>query len=168
MTNDKALALTKAWCVEAHEQLGNHLKVSSNGDFSGVFGAAEITYVAQAKKLYVDGLVNYDASELIEYPELFDDFERAENREAYTLGEGRFHILNTPGREHPQLTLRKEFSDGSVTVNQFVKEIDWLMQWSTYWRLQRSYDVNTKSEEELVREGAKLDAWARKNRPRPW
>ena len=169
MNTDQALLLTKAWCREARESFENHLVVKPDGGFEGAFGAADIIYSAQDKTLQVYGLVMFDASGLVEFPDMLADYERAGKRESYTLGEGGFFLLLKPiGHKEPQLTLRKDFRDGSIRPEQFVKEVDWLMQWSTHWRQQRGYDVRTKEEADLIKEGAELDAWARKNRPRPW
>ena len=169
MTTDKALLLTKTWCREARESFDDKLIVDPNGGFRGEFGAPDIIYDSPTKTLTVYGLVINDASVIAAYPELYANFERAGKREAYTLGEGHLYILKTPIKQkEPQLTLRKVFSDGSMTPEQFVREVDWLMQWSTHWRTQRSLAIMDKTDEELAKEGAEIDAWARKNRPRPW
>ena len=169
MTTDKALLFAKAWCLEARESFDDQLLVDPNGGFKGEFGAADIVYDPQTRTLAAYGLVINDASVIAEYPELYADFERAGKREAYTLGEGHFYIQKTPIKQkEPQLTLRKVFTDGSITPSQFVKEVDWLMLWSTHWRTQRSLAVMDKSDEELAKEGAEINEWARKNRPRPW
>ena len=168
MSADQALLLTKAWCQEARASF-DQVKVSSNGDFRGVFGAAEIAYTSDQKRLLVEGLIINDATVMAEYPELFEEFERVGNRESYTLGEGNFYIEKKPfGKAVPQLTLRKDFVDGSIKPKQFVLEVDWLMRWSTYWSLQRSRDVRTKREEELIKQAPGIEAWARRNSPRPW
>lgn len=169
ITTDKAILFAKAWCKEARESFDDQVTVEPNGGFKGEFGAADIVYDQQTKSLMVYGLVINDVSTMVKYPELFADFERAGKRESYTLGEGQLFVLKTPIKQkEPQLTLRKVFTDGAMSPDQFVKEVDWLMQWSTHWRTQRSLAIMDKPEEELIREGAEIDAWARKNRPRPW
>ncbi len=168
MNLDRAILLTKAWCNRSRESF-DKAKVSANGDFRGVFGAAEIIYSTNDKKLSVEGLVIHNATVMSEYPELFDRFKRAGERELYTLGEGYFYIEKTStDGSTPQLTLRKDFQDGSINTRQFVLEVDWLMRWSTYWRLQRGHTVFGASEEQLTKDAPGIEAWARKNNPRPW
>ena len=169
MTTDQALALTKAWCAEARESFEDHLRVDPNGGFKGVFGAAEVTYDADKRVLHVDGLVNYDASLLVEYPVFFDEVKHVGDRQPYTLGEGQFYLHKQPHKAPaPQLTLRKTFTNGSIAPSRFVAEVDWLMQWSTYWRTQRYLQVGEKDEADLLKEAPGIDASARKNQPRPW
>ena len=168
MDLDKALLLTKAWCDEAHESFSK-VEVAANGDFGGVLGAPDIIYSAQDKRLTVLGLVINNASVMVELPEVFHKFEQISEYEPYTLGEGHFYIEKTPmSQKEPQLTLRKDFTDGSISPVQFVKEVNWLMQWSTYWRKNRSYDVLTRRIEELIKESPAIEAKFRKVTPRPW
>lgn len=168
MSLEQALLLTKAWCQEARESF-DKLKVSSDGDFRGVFGAPEIVYSAKNKKLSVQGLIINNASLLLEHPEFFNEIKRAGDRERYTLGEGYFFIDQlSQDTKTPQLTLRKDFSDGSVSTRQFVLEVNWLMRWSTYWRLQRHHEVGAASEEELIKQAPGIEAKFRKSSPRPW
>ncbi|MBC8153826.1 MAG: hypothetical protein H7Z72_13035 [Bacteroidetes bacterium] len=168
MNLDQAILLTKAWCEEARERF-DQAKISSNGDFRGVFGAPEIVYSAQEKKLSVEGLVIHDATLQVEYPEYFDKIRSVGEREPYTMGEGYFFIEKTPLNEKtPQLTLRKDFVDGSIKAKQFVLEVNWLMNWSTYWRLQRSHTISGVSEEDLIKEAPGIEAKFRKSSPRPW
>ncbi len=168
MNLDQAILLTKSWCEEAHESFAK-VEISPNGDFGGILGAPDVIYSTQNKRLSIEGLIIDDASIMIEYPELFADIETVGKHEPYTLGEGYFFIEKMPmGQKEPQLTLRKDFTDGSITPSQFVKEVRWLMEWSTHWRLQRSLIVINKPEAQLIEEAPTIEAWARKNRPRPW
>ncbi len=168
MNLEHAILLTKAWCTEARESF-DKIKVSPNRDFRGVFGAAEIVYSAYDKKLSAEGLIIRDASLQVKYPEYFDKIRNTGNREPYTMGEGYFYIEKTPfDGTSPQLTLRKDFQDGSISAKQFVLEVDWLMNWSTYWRLQRSHTISGIHEAELIKQAPGIEAWARKNSPRPW
>ena len=168
MNLDEAILLTKAWGREANVSF-EEATILPNGDFRGVFGAAELIYSAQEKTLFAQGLIQQDASLMVEFPAYFEQFERAEKREPSTTGEGYFYVEPHPYEsETPQLTLRREFRNGSMQPRQFVKEVDWLMEWSTYWRKQRAAEVRKKPEEELIQEAPQIEAWARKNRPRPW
>lgn len=168
MDLDRSIYLTQAWCKEVKESF-NTASVSANGDFKGVFGAAEISYSSQQKKLSVYGLVNYNAGLMVKYPAFFNDLKRVGQRELYTLGEGYFYLNKEPfNAENPQLTLRKDFTDGTISAEQFVIEVDWMMGWSTYWRKQRYLKVGEETEEQLAKEAPDIEAWARKNRPRPW
>ena len=167
MDIDKALLLTKAWCDEVHESF-TQVEIADNGDFRGVLGAPDIIYSAQEKRLTVLGLVINNASVMVELPEVFEDFEQVGKYEPYTLGEGYFYIEKTPmSQKKPQLTLRKDFTDGSISPVQFVKEVNWLMQWSTYWRKNRSLDVLGKPVEELVKKSPSIETKFRKATPRP-
>ena len=168
MDIDKALLLTKAWCDEAHESFSK-VEIAANGDFRGVVGAPEIIYSNQDKRLVVLGLVINNATVIVKRYELFTDFETVGKHEPYTLGEGYFFIEKTPmGKDNPQLTLRKDFTDGSISPQQFVKEVRWLMQWSTHWYMKRSGDVLGQPIEELIKKSPAIETEARKNNPRPW
>lgn len=168
MNSERALVLTQAWCKRVREPFDN-VSVSPNGDFRGVFGAAEIFYSSQEKRLRILGLVVYDASLMVKRSEFFDEVKRAGDREPSTLGEGYFFLEKTPYKaEAPQLTLRKDFTDGVIKPEQFIKEVDWLMDWATYWRKQRYHQVSEESEEQLIREAPEIESWAKKNRLRPW
>lgn len=168
MDLDHALKLTQAWCNQVKESFTT-AKATPTGDFKGVFGAAEISYSARDKKLSVDGLVNYNASLMVDYPVFFDKLNRIGQRELYTLGEGYFYLNKTPYKaQEPQLTLRKDFTNGAISAKQFVTEVDWMMSWATYWRKQRYIKVGQVTEEQLAEEAPGVVAWARKTRPRPW
>lgn len=171
MTLDQAIALARTWGREVKEPFSN-AQVFPNGDFRGQFGGAELYYLAVDSTLYAQGLVQSDASLMAEDPEDFDEMKRAGDREPSTMGEGKFYLERTPHKPHkagtPKLALRKAFRNGAIEPRQFVVEVDWLMEWSTYWRKQRSIEVQTQPEAELIQEAPEIEAWAKKNRPRPW
>lgn len=168
MSADRALILTRAWAASIGESLEN-MTVSPNGDFRGLFGAAEIVYSSRDKMLSAMGLVDIDATPMLEDQEFFDEMKRTGEREPSTMGEGYFYIEKTPFNARlPQLTLRKDFTNAMLEPKRFILEVDWLMEWATYWRKIRSVQVVSKPEEELIREAAGIEEWVKKNRPRPW
>ena len=168
MTLDQAIRLTQAWAGSVNESF-DQAAISPSGNFRGLFGGAEIAYDAQTKTLLVEGLVIHDASVLVEDLEFLDEIRRAGEREPYTRGEGYFFIEPQPlGYTEPQLTLRKDFTDGSFSNRQFVREVGWLLEWATHWRMVRYPQLIDETEEERIRKAPQIEAWARKKRPRPW
>lgn len=168
MTLDQAIRLTQAWANSVNESF-DQATISPNGDFRGLFAGAEIAYVAQTKTLLVEGLVIHKASLFVKDRELFDEIKRAGDREPYTRGEGYFFIEPKPlGYTEPQLTLRKDFTDGSMDGKQFVREVSWLLEWSTHWRMVRYPQVFEQTEEQMIREAPLIEKRAKEKRPRPW
>ena len=168
MTLDRAIRLTQTWAKRVREPF-DQASIAPNADFRGVFSGAEISYSAQEKMLTVEGLVIQNARVLVKNVEFFNEIKRVGDREPYTRGEGYFYIEPTPsGYTNPQLTLRKDFTNGSIDPAQFVREVDWLLEWSTHWRMTRYPQLIEESEEERIRKAPEIEAWAKKNRPRPW
>ncbi len=168
MTLDRAIFLTQAWGKRTGDSF-DQATIAPNGDFRGVFGGAEIAYIATRKTLLVEGLIIQDATVLVEDEELLDEIKRVGNREPYTRGEGYFFIELTPlDYANPQLTLCKDFVDGAIEPAQFVREVEWLLEWATHWRRVRYPQLIVQTEEEQIRQAPEIEARARRLRPRPW
>ena len=166
MTPDVALALVKQWCKTARCDM-RKMTVRPNGDFAGVFGAAEIKYRAADQAMMVLGLVFVDASLLLKAPALFEKLKRVGDREKSTLGGGYFFIDMEPYEiKTPTLNLRQDYAGTVPAPEDFVARVDSLMEWSTYWRKQRYPEVGDKTEEELIREAPDIESWVLEKRRR--
>ncbi|MDB5259860.1 MAG: hypothetical protein JWN37_91 [Candidatus Nomurabacteria bacterium] len=166
MTNEEA----KKYVTAYGKKIGDNVSLKEDQqDFKVILGAAEFSYSANDGQFSVFGLVVNDAHLMIKRKEFFDEVKRAGDREPSTLGEGYFYINEQPlNSGMPQLVLRKDFKDATLSEDRFVKEVDWLMEWATYWRKQRYLEVSGKSEEDLIKEAPQIEARAKRERPRPW
>lgn len=172
MNTADALRLTQAW---AYNGRGNPpltgLNIHPSGDFEVLIRGARLLYRAGEGRLIVSGLVGGDSVQLSTSPAAWKKLQAAAQREAVTMGEGVFELVTTKtmNAEPPVLLLSKSFADGEMQEMQFVVEVRWLLEWATYWRKTRLWELfSGRSEETVSLEGQAHVDWARRHRPRPW
>lgn len=172
MTAGDALRLTQAWAhsSRAATDLAG-MVVQPGGDFEVDVRGAHLAYRSASKQLVVSGLVGTGVVQFTVAPEPWQELQAAAAREANTLGEGRFELVDRKifHSDPPVLLLSKAFSDGKMTETQFLIEVRWLLEWATHWRKTRVPELfSARSPQEIERLGLGYVEWARKRRPRPW
>lgn len=172
MNAGDALRLTQAWAhsSRAATELAG-MTVQPSGDFEVDVRGAHLAYSSASRQLVVSGLVGTGVVQFIVAPEPWQELQAAAAREANTLGEGRFELVDRKvfHSDPPVLLLSKAFSDGKMTETQFLIEVRWLLEWATHWRKTRVPELfSARTPQEIERLGQGYVDWARKRRPRPW
>lgn len=176
ITQEEALRLMKAWGVTGVGVSYSRNEKNTNGAFSVASGGAYFRYDPNSKILLVSGLV---AERLGNYfsltPDEWDALTRASIREKSTLAEGKLELIKEPilNLWKPEIVLlTKSFHDDKVNDRRFVSEVNWLLEWSTYWRNRRFPEIilegRVDEEDKLKKEAVEINSWVAKNRQRPW
>lgn len=172
MTAGEALRLTQAWTFSSRTAADlSGMKVQPGGDYEIEVRGAHLAYQSANKLLLVSGLVGSGMVQFSVAPEPWQELQAAAAREALTLGEGTFELVKTTPfhAEPPVLLLSKAFSDGTISEQQFLIEVRWLLEWATHWRKTRLPELSSGlSAQEQERKGKAYVELARRQRPRPW
>lgn len=171
----EALRVTKSWSGEAESEPALHdMSVGRDGAFSVASGGAYFRYDPKTKTLLVSGLVVDRLGGFFSLePNEWDALTRAAIREKSTLAEGRLELIKEPilNLWKPEIVLlTKSFHDDKINDRRFVSEVNWLLEWSTYWRNRRFSEIvfEDRDEDKLTKEAVEINSWVAKNRPRPW
>ena len=184
MTADKAYALYLAWkksVGDVRKPEFSGLNLESDGSFRAIHGAADFDYNFPLKKLMVMRVLNSSATRQYTYdmPGMKAD-EALAKLEPYTMGGGEFFIntrpwlnsneeINNPRKN--TYCLKRDFSNSSISSEQFVVDVRWLIYWGQYWSpiggplpgLEMSgSDRAWKSPEEQAATRPALEKWAKR------
>ncbi len=168
MDSARAVELVQWWGYDSKD-LGyiSEMKIDPQGGFVTKGSGAYFRYDPVQHRLLVSGLVGYNMKSLASDTESWQELLRAGEREKVTLGEGELEILTQKffDNEPDVVLLTKSFTDGSITNEQFSREVRWLLAAAYHWFMFRFNAVMENPEQTLIDEAPKyVNSWPK----RPW
>jgi hypothetical protein len=176
MTSDQALRFIEAWAkAKGRMSALKTITIHPNGDFNVEVGSAGFRFVHRESVLLASGYVASGQIDLMIPKTGQEDWNwlfSIASLQPATLGDGQLELYTgtaDPLTKKPAVYLTKKFSAPPASSDQFVREVNWLVRWATYWRDERWNEVfSSRSPEQLHAEAAEAQAWALKKHPRPW
>lgn len=176
ITGKQAVLHIEAWAKEkgrtsAMQTITNH----PNGDFNVEVGAAGFRFIENDGTLLVSGYVASGQVDLTNPRTGQSDWDwliSIATLQPATLGEGELELYTgtvDPRTKKPAVYLTKKFTSLPADVDQFVREVGWVVRWATYWRDERWNEIfSSRTNDQLKKEAVEAQAWALNKHPRPW
>jgi hypothetical protein len=174
MEPNQALKLAEVFgkTVRDNAYLGRMVVDARGGWVTRVRGGT-FRYDPVKKTLIFSSFIASGVVAFADVPELWNNLERHGKRMPKVMGDGYFEIIREgPFLNHtsfPLLMLSKNFSDGSITHEQFVMEAQWLLYGGAFWGGgPKPYGVSgviTEPEAVLIKVAEEIQ---KERPPRPW
>jgi hypothetical protein len=174
MEADQALKLVEAFGKSVRDSAYvGRMQVDARGGWVTRARGGTFRYDPVKKKLIFSSFIASGVSALAEIPEAWEQLVRHGKRMPKVMGDGYFELISEkPFLSHtsfPLLMLSKDFTDGSIKPDQFIKEAQWLLYGGVFWGSgPKPYGLTgviTEPEELLIKVAEEIQ----RDRPaRPW
>ena len=175
MELNDALAMVQTWIHEsraADRDIRGSMQAGPKGDFSVSVKGAIFRFNPGDGSLSGSGLIARKMKSFRAYPERWDYLVRTGRRESTTMmyGEAEFELVRERLFElDPDIVLlTKTYHQRMTDGRKLGVQIRWLLLDADYWFVNRFNEITAKPEAEIILEADGINAWMRKERPKPW